>query len=70
MSGGKSQTVSPRVVIADDIVLSLSHIGCCRGDFMGGGENAARAGGSVLFAKWFSSISKEIMVMLRRAVLD
>src|ERR1039457_2354471 len=44
MSGGKSQTVSPRVIIAGDIVLSLSHIGCFRGDFMGGGENGACTG--------------------------
>src|ERR1035437_6111038 len=51
MSGGKSQTVSPRMVIADDISPPLSHIGCRSGGFTGSPENAAPRPGLVPYRK-------------------
>src|SRR5450759_3448394 len=41
MSGGKSQTVSPSMVMAGDISLPLSHIGSRTRDFMAARENTA-----------------------------
>src|SRR5260370_41569217 len=54
MSGGKSQTVAPNMVIAGDIYLPLSHIGCAGRNFM----RATRT-------RSLRSITKEIMVVLR-----
>src|ERR1019366_1126782 len=51
MSGGKSQTVFPRMVIAGDISLPLSHIGSCTCDFMAALENTAPRPGLVAYRK-------------------
>src|ERR1035437_758972 len=51
MSGGKSQAVVPRMVIAGDISLPLSHIGCGWGDFMEALENSMPRRGLVPYRK-------------------
>src|SRR5260370_32921628 len=54
MSGGKSQTVAPNMVIAGEIYAPLSHTGCAR-------RNCMRA----TRTRSLRSITKEIMVVLR-----
>src|SRR5450759_5296896 len=51
MSGGKSQTVFPRMVMAGDISLPLSHIGSATRDFIAALENTAPHPGLVPYRK-------------------